>query len=213
MTPVAGSAAGLLRTLRPAAWILLLLLPACALRGRRAAPRPWLEGAVATVHPLATKAGLDALRAGGNAVDAAIAAALALGVVDSHNSGIGGGCFLLIHTQDRAILVIDGRETAPAAATRTSRAIFLLAAIASSGSRARSGNHAPAAWIAERGGAGRLSESSSASMPPGLNAPVRRSKTFTIRVCVRPTATDLSGSIQIARAQKTNESVVGKPPR
>ena len=46
---------------------------------------------VATVSPIATRAGLNAIRSGGNAVDAAIAAALTLGVVDGYNSGIGGG--------------------------------------------------------------------------------------------------------------------------
>lgn len=75
-------------------------------------------GVIATVHPLATQAGLDALAAGGNALDAAIAAALMLGVVDGHNSGIGGGCFLLMRTADGRILALDGREMAPARATR-----------------------------------------------------------------------------------------------
>ena len=75
-------------------------------------------GVIATVHPLATRAGLDALAAGGNALDAAIAAALMLGVVDGHNAGIGGGCFLLMRTADGRILALDGRETAPARATR-----------------------------------------------------------------------------------------------
>lgn len=76
------------------------------------------DGAVATVHPLATQAGIEALERGGNAVDAAVAAALTLGVVDGHNSGIGGGCFVLVHTADGRILAIDGRETAPSAAHR-----------------------------------------------------------------------------------------------
>ena len=67
---------------------------------------------VATVSPIATQAGLEALRDGGNAVDAAIAAALTLGVVDGYNSGIGGGCFILIHTPDGKLYAIDGRETA-----------------------------------------------------------------------------------------------------
>jgi gamma-glutamyltranspeptidase/glutathione hydrolase len=73
---------------------------------------------VASVHPLATRAGLAAYRRGGNAVDAAIATALTLGVVDTSNSGIGGGCFILIRRSDGALVAIDGRETAPAAATR-----------------------------------------------------------------------------------------------
>src|SRR5271157_2935906 len=50
------------------------------------------HGMVATVSPLATKAGADVLRHGGNAIDAAVAVALTLGVVDGENSGIGGGC-------------------------------------------------------------------------------------------------------------------------
>ncbi|MDP6467889.1 MAG: gamma-glutamyltransferase [Pirellulaceae bacterium] len=76
------------------------------------------QGMVATVHPLATKAGVNALRSGGNAVDAAVAAALTLGVVDGHNSGIGGGCFILIRSADGTFAAIDGRETAPARAHR-----------------------------------------------------------------------------------------------
>jgi gamma-glutamyltranspeptidase/glutathione hydrolase len=73
---------------------------------------------VATVHPLATEAGLAALRAGGNAVDAAIAAAVTLGVVDGHNSGLGGGSLLLIRAPDGSVHALDGREMAPARAHR-----------------------------------------------------------------------------------------------
>ena len=76
------------------------------------------KGMVASVHPLATDAGVAALQRGGNAVDAAIATALTLGVVDGHNSGIGGGCFILLRRTDGRFAAIDGRETAPAAATR-----------------------------------------------------------------------------------------------
>lgn len=75
------------------------------------------QSVVATVQPLATQAGMDAYAAGGNAVDAAVAAALTLGVVDSHNSGLGGGCFILIRQPNGEFLAVDGRETAPAAAT------------------------------------------------------------------------------------------------
>ena len=76
------------------------------------------RGMVATVQPLATRAGVEAMRRGGNAIDAAVAVALTLGVVDGHNSGIGGGCFLLIRLADGRFIAIDGRETAPARATR-----------------------------------------------------------------------------------------------
>ena len=73
---------------------------------------------VATVNPLATDAGIATLEAGGNAVDAAIASALTLGVVDGFNSGIGGGCFILIRTAEGELIAIDGREMAPQAASR-----------------------------------------------------------------------------------------------
>ena len=76
------------------------------------------QGAVASVNPLATEAGVAALKRGGNAVDAAIATALTLGVVDGHNSGIGGGCFILVRAKDGSTTCIDGREMAPAKAHR-----------------------------------------------------------------------------------------------
>src|SRR6058998_802815 len=76
------------------------------------------KGMVASVHPLATDAGVAALQKGGNAIDAAIAVGLTLGVVDAHNSGLGGGCFILIRRADGKLIAIDGRETAPGKATR-----------------------------------------------------------------------------------------------
>ncbi len=76
------------------------------------------RGMVASVHQLATEAGLNVLKSGGNAVDAAVAVGLTLGVVDTHNSGLGGGCFLLIRRANGKVVAIDGREMAPAAATR-----------------------------------------------------------------------------------------------
>lgn len=76
------------------------------------------ENMVASVDPLATQAGINAFEKGGNAIDAAIATALTLGVVDGYNSGIGGGCFVLIRTADGKFYAIDGREMAAAAAHR-----------------------------------------------------------------------------------------------
>lgn len=96
------------------AWLAWVVAPAPG----DAAPLPARGGVVTTVHPRATDAGLAALRRGGNAVDAAVAAALTLGVVDGHNSGIGGGCFLLLRLADGRIVAIEGRETAGARATR-----------------------------------------------------------------------------------------------
>ena len=79
-----------------------ILYPAQRLCGAEyAAPR---KGVVATVNPVATEAGLQALRDGGNAVDAAIACALPLGVVDGHNSGIGGGCFMTLRLADGRLI-------------------------------------------------------------------------------------------------------------
>lgn len=75
------------------------------------------HGMVASVHPLATDAGVHALKSGGNAIDAAVATALTLGVVDGHNSGIGGGCFMLVRLADGTFYAFDGREMAPAKST------------------------------------------------------------------------------------------------
>jgi gamma-glutamyltranspeptidase/glutathione hydrolase len=76
------------------------------------------KGAVATVDPRASAAALAVLEDGGNAIDAAVAAALTLGVVDSHNSGLGGGNFTLVHWADGRIEALDGREVAPVKAHR-----------------------------------------------------------------------------------------------
>ena len=93
--------------------VFLLALAALAPASARAA-----DCMVATVDPLATDAGVAVLRRGGNAIDAAVAAALMLGVVDGYNSGIGGGCFIVVRLADGTFVAIDGRETAPAKATR-----------------------------------------------------------------------------------------------
>jgi len=70
--------------------------------------------AVATEHADATHAALETLRAGGNAVDGAVSAALTLGVVNPVSSGIGGGGFALVYLKkDRKVLAFDFRETAP----------------------------------------------------------------------------------------------------
>ncbi len=73
-----------------------------------------IQPAVATAHPLATKAGVDILKQGGNAFDAAAAITASLAVVEPYSSGLGGGAFWLIHrASDGKQIMIDGREKAP----------------------------------------------------------------------------------------------------
>ncbi len=73
--------------------------------------------AVASAHKLATQAGIDILKKGGNAFDAAVAVSAALAVVEPSGSGLGGGGFWLLHFhKDQHNLFIDGREIAPNAA-------------------------------------------------------------------------------------------------
>jgi len=68
----------------------------------------------ASANPLATEAGREVLRAGGSAVDAAIAIQLVLGLVEPQSSGLGGGAFLM-HWDGQRVAAYDGRETAPMA--------------------------------------------------------------------------------------------------
>ncbi len=91
--------------------LLFFALPAFA-----AGPKP-PQAAVASAHPLATKAGMEILAKGGNAFDAAIAVSAALSVVEPYSSGIGGGGLWLLHRDsDGFNTLVDGREYAPGAA-------------------------------------------------------------------------------------------------
>lgn len=74
------------------------------------------DGAVSTVDPEASAAAIEVLRKGGNAVDAAVAAAATLGVTEPYSAGIGGGgYFVFYNAKTGKVSTIDGRETAPAA--------------------------------------------------------------------------------------------------
>ena len=77
------------------------------------------QAAVASAHPLATEAGMETLRNGGNAFDAAVTVAAVLSVVEPYSSGMGGGGFWLLHrARDGHEVMLDGRERAPLAAHR-----------------------------------------------------------------------------------------------
>ena len=77
------------------------------------------RGMVVSAHPLASQAGLDILRSGGNAVDAAVATTFAISVVEPFSAGIGGGGFLLLHQANNSQMkALDFRERAPLKATK-----------------------------------------------------------------------------------------------
>jgi gamma-glutamyltranspeptidase/glutathione hydrolase len=95
--------------MRQATWFVTLI---CAWHPLSGFP----AGAVATVDSIATDAAIATMKQGGNAIDAAVAAGLTLGVVNGYNAGLGGGCFMVIRLANGKFVVIDGRETAPAAA-------------------------------------------------------------------------------------------------
>jgi gamma-glutamyltranspeptidase / glutathione hydrolase len=76
------------------------------------------NGAVVSAHPMATKAGLDILKLGGNAVDAAIATQLALAVVYPGAGNLGGGGFMVARLQNGEVVSLDYREKAPGSASR-----------------------------------------------------------------------------------------------
>lgn len=116
---------------RWSAWFGIALLAACALaRAEKTLADPllpeadsgstakpgWETGklAVASANPRASDAGFQILKAGGSAVDAAIAVQMVLGLVEPQSSGIGGGAFLL-HFDGKKTQAFDGRETAPSA--------------------------------------------------------------------------------------------------
>src|SRR5881394_2061199 len=98
------------------------------IRGRAVIPATWTLKAkpvtaphamVVTAHPLATEAGVEILKQGGNAIDAAVAVGFALEVVLPVAGNIGGGGFIVHRTASGEVSALDYREAAPSGATRT----------------------------------------------------------------------------------------------
>lgn len=102
------------RTVLVSAIFIALVLPAAA----KTPVATGTGGAVATISEPASQAAIAILNQGGNAVDAAVAAAATLGVTDPFSCGIGGGGFMVIYlAKDKRVITIDHRETAPASFT------------------------------------------------------------------------------------------------
>ncbi|GGT25378.1 gamma-glutamyltranspeptidase [Streptomyces daghestanicus] len=107
-------------------------------------------GAVASVDADATAAGVEVLRKGGNAVDAAVATAAALGVTEPYSAGVGGGGYFVYYdAKSRTVRTIDGRETAPLTAdaslfTENGKPLALADAVSSGLSVGTPGT--PATW-------------------------------------------------------------------
>jgi gamma-glutamyltranspeptidase/glutathione hydrolase len=104
---------------RTPTFLLSLLLTDVCLAGGGMHPEVSEHGMVASVHELASRAGVEMMQAGGNAVDAAVATGFALAVVHPSAGNLGGGGFMLMRSKSGETHFLDFRETAPGKATAT----------------------------------------------------------------------------------------------
>src|ERR671924_672114 len=100
-------------TFRKPILVVLLVLSLASAVAAPMRPAHGQHAMVASVHELASKAGVEIMQAGGNAVDAAVAVGFALAVVHPTAGNIGGGGFMLFRTADGQVRALDYRETAP----------------------------------------------------------------------------------------------------
>jgi gamma-glutamyltranspeptidase/glutathione hydrolase len=100
------------------AWLVAVAMASAPWLAASTNPVPAQHGIVVSVHELASRAGVQIMQEGGNAVDAAVATGFALAVVHSAAGNLGGGGFMLVRMADGKTHFLDYREKAPAAATR-----------------------------------------------------------------------------------------------
>lgn len=128
------------------------------------------QAAIATAHPLATDAGIEILKQGGNAFDAAVTVSSVLAVVEPYSSGLGGGGFWLLHNAaDNSQIMLDGRETAPLAASRNmyldkENKVIQGASITGAKAAGIPGEPAALVWLAENYGKLPLSQTLQAAI-------------------------------------------------
>src|SRR5256886_3004150 len=113
------------------------------------------EGMAATSHPLASLAAIEALRAGGNAADAAVTAVAVLCVVEPQMTGIGGDCFCMLHVPERPVWGYNGSGRAGARALLEAMTARGISAIAGDSIHALTVQGAGDAWAAILDSAGR----------------------------------------------------------
>ena len=142
-----------LRHLLPESLLVLVALVWALPAGAAVQPVHAQHAMVVSVHRLASQAGLEVLREGGNAVDAAVATGFALAVVHPAAGNLGGGGFMLVRMKDGATHFVDYREKAPAKAAAPAKATAPITRWAPTSSRG-SGRGCSSGGRRRRGGGG-----------------------------------------------------------